>query len=369
MTAPDGGGGGHAPLRSIHVGVGTRGKSHVRAALESGYWRPVALVDVVPDYLAAAREMTGLPAAACFTRLDDALEAVESDAVAVASPVTFHAAQILAALGAGRHVLTEKCFTVGLVEAEVCVSMAARRDCKVMVVQNARLHPTMRTMRRLVAEERYGSLGLFNMAFFKARGGPYNLSPHMHLWQQGVHELDSLLGVVQKPPRRVWGLSNNPAWCDWPSASTVQAIIECEDGVSGMHLSTSNARSRGFEFRLECAQASVVCRDRAGDALEVSWGSPEKRNETLALDPLDTHGLEHHPAARALLSGELAERTVGALIDLQIYRDFYEYIVLGREPESSGRQNLDTMRLLDAIQRSTTTGRPVEIGGDRGVTR
>ena len=39
------------PLRSIHVGVGTRGASHLRAALESGYWRPVALVDVVPEYL------------------------------------------------------------------------------------------------------------------------------------------------------------------------------------------------------------------------------------------------------------------------------------------------------------------------------
>src|SRR5688572_6915363 len=88
------------PLRSIHVGVGTRGKSHVRAALESGYWRPVALVDVVPDYLAAAREMTGLPESACFTRVEDALAQVESDAVAVASPVTFHASQIMAALRA-----------------------------------------------------------------------------------------------------------------------------------------------------------------------------------------------------------------------------------------------------------------------------
>src|SRR5688500_2668034 len=104
------------PLRSIHVGVGTRGKSHVRAALECGYWRPVALVDVVPDYLSAAREMTGLPESACFTRVEDALTAVEADAVMVATPVTLHAQQILAALRAVRHVLTEKCFTVGLAD-------------------------------------------------------------------------------------------------------------------------------------------------------------------------------------------------------------------------------------------------------------
>ena len=121
--------------------------SHLRAALGSGRWRPVALVDVVPEYLAAAREMTGLPEAACFTRIEDALAAVPSDAVAVASPVMLHAPQIMAALGAERHVLTEKCFTVGLAEAEACVAQAERHDRRLMVVQNARLFPPMRTLR------------------------------------------------------------------------------------------------------------------------------------------------------------------------------------------------------------------------------
>src|SRR5438093_8878322 len=91
------------PLRSIHVGVGTRGAGHLRAALDSGYWRPVALVDVVPEYLTAARELTGLPASACFARVEDAVEAIESEAVVVTTPVTLHAGQIMAAIAAGRH--------------------------------------------------------------------------------------------------------------------------------------------------------------------------------------------------------------------------------------------------------------------------
>jgi predicted dehydrogenase len=126
------------PLRSIHVGVGTRGKSHLRAALESGHWRPVALVDIVPEYLEAARELTGLPAGACFSRVEDAVAAVEADAVVVASPVMRHAEHILAALEGGRHVLTEKCFTVGLADAVRCVEEAARRERKLMVVQRTR---------------------------------------------------------------------------------------------------------------------------------------------------------------------------------------------------------------------------------------
>jgi len=367
--APPGGG----PLTSIHVGVGTRGVSHLRAALDSGRWRPVALVDVVPEYLAAARELTGLPPAVCFTRIEDALEAVPSDAVAIASPVMVHAPQIMAALAAGRHVLTEKCFTVGLAEAEACVAQAERHDRRLMVVQNARLFPPMRTLRRLVREAPYGPLGLFFQGFYKARRAPYNLSPHMHLWQQGVHELDALLGVIQRPVRRVWGLSNNPAWGDWPTPSTVQAIIECADGVSGTHLSTSNARARGFEVRLECAEAAVVCHDRMGTgpdapgdgpALEVRWGPGQERSEALAVDAPDTRGLEQTAAARAVRDGGAGlGRALGNLVDLVIYRDLYEYVTAGAEPESSGRRNLETIRLLDAIQRSTETGRPVEPGG------
>ena len=347
------------PRRIIHVGVGTRGKSHVRASLETGYWKPVALVDVVPEYLAVAREITGLPESACFTRVEDALEKVESEAVSIASPVTLHAQQIMASLEAGRSVLTEKCFTVSLDTAEACVAEAEKRGRKIMVVQNARLSPSMRTLRRLVAEETYGPLGLFQMSFYKPRGGPYNMSPHMHLWQQGVHELDSLLGVVQRRVKKVWGLSNNPAWCTWPSESTIQAIIECEGKVSGSHLSTSNSRGAGFEFRLECEKASLIARDRSAGPIEVRWGPKDRRSEEIPVDALDTDGLEHHPTAAAVKAGDA--KASERFIDLQIYRDLYEYVVEGTEPESTGQENLHTIRLLDAIQRSSERGQPVEL--------
>jgi predicted dehydrogenase len=348
------------PLRSIHVGVGTRGKSHLRAALECGYWRPVALVDVVPEYLGAAREMTGLPEAVCFTRVEDAVAAVEADAVVVASPVVRHAEHILAALAGGRHVLTEKCFTVGLDDAVRCVEEAEGRGRKLMVVQNARLFAPARTLRRIVAEETYGPLGLFLMSFFKARGSPYNLSPHMHLWQQGVHELDTMLAVVQRPLRRVWGLSNNPAWCDWPSPSTLQAICEFEGGASGTCVTTSNARAAGYEFRLECAEAAVISGGRNGGALTVRYGPGRRGETTLPLDPPDVRGLEHHLAARAAQEGG-GGRGSDALVDLIIYRDFYRYIAEGVEPESSGRRNLETMRCVEAVQRSTELGGPVDV--------
>jgi predicted dehydrogenase len=359
------------PLRVIHVGVGGRGRSHVHASLQSGYWRPVALVDVSQRALAAARDATGLPSSACFATLDDALARVESDAVVVATPVALHAGQITSALRAGRHVLTEKCFTVGLADAERCVALAAERGRKIMVVQDARLNRPARTLRRLVAEETYGALGMFQLTFYKVRGEPYHPSAHMHLWQQGVHELDTLLAVVQRPVRRVWGLSNNPAWCDWPSESTVQAIIECEGGVSGTYVSTSNARGWGYELRLECADAAIVAHDRSASDLEIRRGKDLKgrvagpEQEWVPLDTPDLRGLEHVGDLRDTFAIDAvtspSEAQAGRLRDLQLYRNFYEYITSGREPESSGPRNLETMRLLDAIQRSTELGQPVTL--------
>lgn len=361
--------GGNA-LRSIHVGIGGRGAVHLRAAIEGGSWRPVALVDPDTRALARGREVTGLPEKACYPTLEAALDATPSDAVVVTTSPAAHAALILTSLAAGRHVLTEKAFTIGLVDAERCVAEAERRHRKLMVVQNARLYPMARTLRRLVAEQRYGPLGLFHMTFYKARGRPYG-HPNsrvlqMHLWEQGVHELDTILSVVQQPLQRVWGRSLNPVWCDWPSESTALAIADFEGGVSGTYTSTSDARAPGFEFRLECAEAALISNERKALAIRVHFGPGNRREETIAVDTPEVRGFEHHPLAKAALAGDLVEDTpngdgVDQLANMKIYRDLREYIVHGVEPESSGRRNLETIRFVEAVQRSSELGRAIDV--------
>ena len=134
---------------------------------------------------------------------------------------------------------------------------------------------------------------------------------------------------------------------------------ECEGKVSGSHLSTSNSRGAGFEFRLECEKASLIARDRSSGPIEVRWRLKDRRSEEIPVDALDMDGLEHHSLAQAVKAGD--EKASGRFIDLQIYRDLYEYVVEGTEPESTGKENLHTIRLLDAIQRSSEQGQPVEL--------
>jgi predicted dehydrogenase len=95
-------------VRVIHGGVGGRGRWPLEVLGADPRFRPEALVDVVPDQLAAARAATGLPASACFGSVEDALAAKEAPALVVCTPTRTPAAVCRAGFRAGKHVLVEK---------------------------------------------------------------------------------------------------------------------------------------------------------------------------------------------------------------------------------------------------------------------
>src|SRR5690606_8990653 len=101
----------------------------------------------------------------------------------------------------------------------------------VVVGQNDRYNPVGAAFRAAVSSKEYGALGYAILNHFKARGTPYHTTPHMHLWSQGVHQVDTLLAVVGQSVREVFGTSVNPPWCNWPSESTVSCHIGFKGGV------------------------------------------------------------------------------------------------------------------------------------------
>jgi len=111
-------------LRTIHIGVGGRGRWPVDLLTEDTRFRPVALVDVSADALGWARQRAGLPESACFVDAGAALRAVEADALVVCAPTRTHAAFCRLGFGAGKHVLVEKGMTLDWVEAGALVGEA-----------------------------------------------------------------------------------------------------------------------------------------------------------------------------------------------------------------------------------------------------
>ena len=331
------------PRKAIFVGVGGRGRHYLEHLKGSPHVRPVALVDISQEVLERERLATGLPAAACFTTVTDALRQTPADTVAITTHARLHAQFAEEAICAGKHVLVEKPFTCNLAEAKRLVELAEANGVKIVVTQQIRYFRTERTMPRLMLEQAYGPPGFGHMYHYKPRVGPYPLSEHMQLWQMTVHEIDTLLSVLANHKvTRVFGYSFEPSWGAWPTPSSAAATIEFDGSIPFTLVSTSQARAAAYEFRIECAQAAQVQRGPLQDIpttlhAETTGGGAEP----LSLDA----GIENEPREGICCVAHL----------------LYNYVVNGVEPEVSGRRNLDTLRVIDAIIRSTETGRAVQL--------
>ena len=80
---------GQDPIRTIHVGVGRRGRWPLEVLTADPRFIPSALVDVSPELLADAQALTGLDESVSFSHLEIALATVQTDAVIICTPTAF----------------------------------------------------------------------------------------------------------------------------------------------------------------------------------------------------------------------------------------------------------------------------------------
>jgi predicted dehydrogenase len=79
------------------------------------------------------------------------------DAVYIATPHPMHVDDALLAIGAGKHVLVEKAFTVNAIEARRVVDAARTKDVAVLEAMWTRFLPQMAMIREALAEGRIGT--------------------------------------------------------------------------------------------------------------------------------------------------------------------------------------------------------------------
>jgi predicted dehydrogenase len=106
-----------------------------------------------PDKVADFAEEQGL---ALFDSYEAMLADGDIDAVVLATPHSIHADQMVAAAAAGKHIYSEKPFTMSKADAEHAVAAANAAGVQVVVGHNRRFHPAMAELRIRLAD---GSLG------------------------------------------------------------------------------------------------------------------------------------------------------------------------------------------------------------------
>ncbi len=137
------------------VGLGKFGRRHVDSAIASGRFR---VVRAVVRNRGPAEAFAAERSIALSTDLAETLADPGVDAVSLVTPHSQHAAQIIQAAAARKHVLAEKPFALTRADAEKAVYACARAGVVVAVGHDNRFYPVIAEMKRIVHEGALGTI-------------------------------------------------------------------------------------------------------------------------------------------------------------------------------------------------------------------
>lgn len=233
-------------LRLVQVGVAGYGRTWLDTVAATSRASHVALVDVNPAHLAAARATLGAPDLPAFATLGEALRHVQADAVLCVVPPMHHEAVVLPALEAGLHVLSEKPIADTLAACHRIVRAARRSRGLMMVSQKARYHPWVRRFRQVLQAGEIGALSHVTHFYKDGRlewGRFRHEMPDPLFVEMSIHHFDLLRALLGRDPVSVWAESWNPPWSGFKGDIVGTARFRFEGGASVLY--HANKISRG----------------------------------------------------------------------------------------------------------------------------
>jgi predicted dehydrogenase len=335
-------------IRIAVAGMGARGQEWAREIKAAPAFELAACVDVDRAALQRAASRLALPAGQCFTNLEQALDTNRCEAVLVVTPADCHATTCETALARKLAVLVEKPFTLRLSDALRLVALAEANNTPLLVAQNYRYLRSFRTVKRLIDDGVLGRVGMVVCHYYRPfHSIPDSLAKFQHsvLWGMSVHHLDVLRYVLGSNVTNVNAEAFTLPWGSLPRGASLQLMLtmanETRVSYSATYESTGHtlfeggqefyARFVGERGTLHVFQRWLIFWQNGKLPRLVRRGPRKKTEERVLLDQLE----------RALLHGE----QVGV----------------------SGRDNLQTVAVLEACVRSATEERsinPQELFGE-----
>lgn len=144
------------PLRAAVIGAGYWGPNLARNLKASPDWELAAIVDM--DFGRAAKLAAAYGDVPVCGSIEELLDTIDVDAVAIATPARTHHGIALAALRAGKHVLVEKPLADSRVRGIEMVEEADKRGLVLMADHTYCYTPAVLKIRDLIAEGMLGEI-------------------------------------------------------------------------------------------------------------------------------------------------------------------------------------------------------------------
>jgi predicted dehydrogenase len=202
-------------MRFAVVGINGQGRAHLRALQETPEAELVAVCDVDEAAARARGEEYHVP---WLTSYEALLKRDDVDAVTLALPHYLHCPVAIAALEAGKHVVTEKPMAISVAECDRMIAAAERAGRLLTVSHQGRANPASPFLRDLIQGETLGRLvrvvwlsgGTRTQYYFDTETwrGTWAEEGGGTLINQKVHDLDRF-SYLAGQPREVAAFTTN----------------------------------------------------------------------------------------------------------------------------------------------------------------
>jgi predicted dehydrogenase len=324
-------------IKAAIVGLGWWGNIIRRELAASEVIRPVLGVEPA-DAPRKAAEAAGLQTTA---RFEDALERDDIRAVILATPHKHHAAQIIAAAKAGKHIFCEKPLCTSGHEMDAVAQAVTAAKVQLGIGHERRFEPGIIDLRTRLAAGELGTAllveGNFSQDKFLALPADnWRLSakdaPVGPLSATGIHLVDLSIALLGKP-KEVWAqLATRGS--PFANGDTLGVMIAFESGASAL-LTAILATAFMGRIAVYGSQGWIEIRDRTHPEHPTGWDvTTALRGKTPA-----AHFLRPHPAVRDNLEA-------------------FGRAVAGEAPYPVSLGDIDAnVRTFEAITRSAQSGK------------
>jgi UDP-N-acetyl-2-amino-2-deoxyglucuronate dehydrogenase len=333
-------------IRVALVGCGRISRNHLEAIGRTEGLTLVAVADTDRARADAVGAEQGVPA---FASLEEMLEVVPSDLVAVCTPSGLHPQHGIVAARHGRHVLTEKPMAISLEAADQLVQTCDAAGVHLFVVKQNRLNPPIQLLKRAVDKGRFGRLYMANVTVRWTRPQEYyDAEPWRGTWEfdggaimnQASHYVDLMQWLVG-PVESVMAKTATQARRIEAEDSGV-AVMRFRSGALGVLEVNVLTYPRNLEgsITLLGEKGSVKIGGTAVNRVEhwafADYDDDDKLVDATTTNPPTVYGFGHEGYYRnvlAVLRGEAKAETDGRAgrKSLELILGIYESAKTGRE--------------------------------------
>lgn len=329
-------------LRIGVVGLGLMGERHVRAFDKIPFVELYALCDVNEQLLSDLAEKYD---AKPYTNLEDMLKDPELDAVDIVLPDNMHLNAIELAVKYHKHILVEKPMACILDEANKIHEITKDYDKTFMIGHILRFDPRYAGAKEYVEKGEIGEV----VSLYCRRNSPITGPLHyqgdtdlsMHVM---VHDIDAAQWIVGSRIRTVYAKATNKVLKDYNMTDAIHALCTFENGLVAT-----------FEA---CWVLPVATPGSIDDKMEIIGtkgsiytDSCDKGLTKITAERAEAPDSRHWPELNGTISGALYEELTY----------FVNCIIKGEKSMISSYDGLSTIQVVDAIERSISEGREVNV--------